>query len=99
MNLEELNHFLVNENLWWMWENKDILRIYSRKWDETIDLEMNKLQDISSEELRMCLTNGKNTQQITRVTGYFSIINNWNSGKRGELKERHRTGVVMKNYE
>jgi len=30
---------------------------------------------------------------ITRVTGYFSKISGWNSGKKGELDDRHRSDV------
>ena len=30
---------------------------------------------------------------VTRVTGYFSKVSNWNKGKRAELKERHRVNV------
>lgn len=33
---------------------------------------------------------GKNIDQITRITGYFSRIRFWNKGKIGELRERHR---------
>jgi ribonucleoside-triphosphate reductase len=30
---------------------------------------------------------------VTRVTGYFSKVSNWNVGKLAELKERHRVSV------
>jgi len=33
---------------------------------------------------------GRNVEQMTRVTGYFSKVAGWNKGKTGELKERHR---------
>lgn len=33
---------------------------------------------------------GKNVEQITRVTGFFSKVQSWNKGKQGELKDRHR---------
>lgn len=36
---------------------------------------------------------GKNVQHITRVTGYFTIIEGWNKGKIGELRDRHRSIV------
>ena len=32
----------------------------------------------------------KNIQGITRVSGYFSIVEKWNPGKRSELVDRHR---------
>jgi hypothetical protein len=34
---------------------------------------------------------GFNVKHITRVTGYFSYVENWNPAKRQELKDRHRT--------
>lgn len=33
---------------------------------------------------------GRNVEQMTRVTGYFSKVAGWNKGKTGELKDRHR---------
>ena len=40
----------------------------------------------------MCLDQGKNVSQITRITGYFSVVDAWNKGKVAELKDRYRTG-------
>ena len=34
-----------------------------------------------------------NVYQITRIVGYFSIVSNWNSGKRGELQMRNREKI------
>ena len=36
---------------------------------------------------------GRNVDQITRVTGFFSKVSAWNKGKRGELTERHRSDI------
>jgi len=36
---------------------------------------------------------GENVIHICRVTGYFSIIQNWNKGKVAELADRHRSTV------
>ncbi|MDG6221533.1 MAG: anaerobic ribonucleoside-triphosphate reductase [Candidatus Thermoplasmatota archaeon] len=36
---------------------------------------------------------GKNIENITRVTGFFSKTKGWNKGKTGELKQRHRSEV------
>jgi ribonucleoside-triphosphate reductase (formate) len=33
-------------------------------------------------------------EQITRITGYFTKISSWNKGKRGELKDRYRSGKL-----
>ncbi len=34
---------------------------------------------------------GRNVEHITRVTGYFSKVKNWNKGKVAELMDRHRS--------
>jgi len=34
---------------------------------------------------------GRNVENITRVTGFFSKIKGWNRGKIGELKQRHKS--------
>lgn len=39
---------------------------------------------------------GKNVEHITRVTGFFSKVQSWNKGKRGELKDRHRVDDIKK---
>lgn len=37
---------------------------------------------------------GKDVEWITRTTGYFSRVSQWNPGKRGELQDRHRSKEV-----
>ena len=32
---------------------------------------------------------------ITRITGYFTRTSSWNAGKKGELRDRKRTGAVL----
>jgi hypothetical protein len=44
----------------------------------------------SAEELYNLVAGDKDVTQITRITGYFTAISNWNPGKRGELKARRR---------
>ena len=51
---------------------------------------------ISREELGTLIKEthqGKNIDQITRVTGYFSKVGGWNKGKVAELKDRARVRV------
>ncbi len=43
----------------------------------------------------LCATHhGRNVEQITRVTGYFSKVKNWNKGKVAELTDRHRSSSL-----
>lgn len=36
---------------------------------------------------------GRNVENITRVTGFLSKTSGWNKGKIGELKERHKNDI------
>jgi hypothetical protein len=36
---------------------------------------------------------GRDVLHITRVTGYFTIIEGWNQGKIGELRDRNRATI------
>lgn len=52
---------------------------------------------IGNMELKELITathHGKNIEQMTRVTGYFSKVSGWNKGKIGELKDRNRVAEV-----
>ena len=51
---------------------------------------------IEAHELSTLLSHsrqGRNTEKITRVTGFFSKVGSWNKGKTGELSDRHRTEI------
>ena len=37
---------------------------------------------------------GKDIQHITRVTGYFTIVEGWNKGKLAELEDRYHSEVA-----
>ena len=50
--------------------------------------------EMELDELLKATHHGKNIEQMTRVTGYFSKISKWNRGKKGELKDRHRVDNV-----
>ncbi len=54
-------------------------------------------QIIGKMELKELITathHGKNIEQMTRVTGYFSKVSGWNKGKIGELRDRNRVDKV-----
>jgi hypothetical protein len=36
---------------------------------------------------------GRDVEQVTRITGYFSKVAGWNRGKSAELRDRHRVTV------
>ena len=53
-----------------------------------------KIAEMELNALVKATHHGKNIEQMTRVTGYFSKVSKWNKGKKGELKDRHRVDKV-----
>ena len=49
------------------------------------------LQTLDFDQLVAEINRGLKIEQISRVTGYFSKVNQWNAGKRGELHDRSRS--------
>ena len=50
-----------------------------------------ELATITPERAKLLTHQGRNVLHYTRVTGYFSAVENWNPGKRAELSDRYRT--------
>ncbi|NQT28972.1 MAG: hypothetical protein HQ596_00225 [Candidatus Saganbacteria bacterium] len=98
MKLDELNAFLEN-NKEVEWAEDDAGNLYLRhsrfdKPNEKIKIEPDALSKLTPEKLEQILIGGRNVDQITRITGYFSRISGWNKGKRGELSDRSRSGDI-----
>lgn len=98
MNLIELKDFLERNSgtILWMQPEDDLGAIYlkSEEFNEIIRIDLDKLKDITEGEIKLMLAHGKNIEQMTRVTGYFSLIKKWNAGKKAELKDRYRVKEV-----
>ena len=64
-------------------------------WDppEHVRLDISKLPNLTWGQIKGVLAHGRDVDQITRVTGYFSRVAAWNPGKRRELRERARVKV------
>lgn len=67
--------------------------IYSTRFETNTKIELNRLEQITANELELSTHQGKNIEHITRVTGYFSKVSGWNVGKRQELLDRYRTPI------
>jgi hypothetical protein len=52
------------------------------------------LQKLDFNQLVSEINRGLRIEQISRVTGYFSKISQWNLGKRGELNDRSRSQIA-----
>ena len=48
------------------------------------------IERLDYSELKKATHHGKNVEHMTRVTGYFSKVEGWNKGKKGELDDRKR---------
>lgn len=51
------------------------------------------LQKMTPGELLLAVNRGVEVEHITRITGYFTKVSQWNKGKLGELKDRVRTTI------
>jgi len=52
------------------------------------------IAQLSSEDLMNAINEGLEVEHITRITGYFTKVSQWNKGKRGELKDRMRVEIL-----
>jgi len=97
MDYKELSSFL-EKNLDVEWTQDEEGNIYLRhtvydKENEKLKIEPKALTDLTPDKLEKLLKGGRNVEHITRVTGYFSRVEGWNRGKRGELMDRYRVEV------
>ena len=98
MTYDELVKFL-DENPVIEWKegvDKDHLYLRHSEYDsqeEGISLDLTKLESITPPQLLNALVCGRNVEQLTRITGYFSRVSGWNKGKIGELKDRARVVI------
>ena len=60
---------------------------------EAIDVEIAKLDGHDWARIKAAAALGRDVAGHTRVTGYFSTVGNWHAGKRGELRDRHRSTI------
>ncbi|OGC04764.1 hypothetical protein A2276_02190 [candidate division WOR-1 bacterium RIFOXYA12_FULL_43_27] len=98
MTHEELNSFLdANPQIEWAKDDDGNFYFRHSHYDskhEKVKVEPRALANISAQQLEKTLVGGRNVDQITRVTGYFSRVSGWNKGKLGELNQRERVGVI-----
>jgi len=96
----ELDSFLIaNENIEYhedesfsFFRNKD-LPWYDNNPGHSTRITNDMLAKLSPEELLSSINKGLEVEQITRITGYFTKVSQWNKGKRGELKDRMRVEI------
>ncbi|MCL5674945.1 MAG: anaerobic ribonucleoside-triphosphate reductase [Candidatus Omnitrophica bacterium] len=69
------------------------IMVQDRQFDTMTFFSEKAILDNNIEELLKQTHHGKNVEQITRVTGYFSKVGSWNKGKKAELKDRYRSNI------
>ncbi|NOQ55304.1 MAG: hypothetical protein GQ477_00700 [Nanohaloarchaea archaeon] len=66
--------------------------VKNNNFDSTIFVTLDALKKNSVDTIVAQSVQGRDVDQITRITGYFSTVSNWNKGKIAELKDRYRVG-------
>ena len=69
------------------------LYISNKRYGTEIHADYSAIADNDWQTIRDQTVCGRNVLHITRVTGYFTIIEGWNKGKLGELRDRHHTTI------
>ena len=93
MEFKELHDYLKkNNNIEYLDVNTGIL-LRDKRFDTIIGINWKDLEKLSISDIVVALTGGKDVEQITRVTGFFSKISSWNKGKLAELRDRSRVSI------
>lgn len=74
-------------------KGKDGLFVKNKIYETLTHFTEKAIENNDLEFLILQTHHGKNIEQITRVTGFFSKVGSWNKGKIGELKERDRVKI------
>jgi len=98
MDRKELDKFLESyDRLVWSEHPEKpgsiIIKFEDDEDECAIIIDTANMSNVTSNDIIRQLHNGRNIQQMTRVTGFFSRVSSWNSGKIAELKDRHRSGL------
>jgi len=93
---EEFEFFVSGPGIEWQEDEEAIYfrdtRIpwYLRSETNALRVEKVALNKLTLQQLEAEISRGVKVEHITRVTGYMSKVNQWNPGKLGELRDRHR---------
>jgi len=96
--VEEFKKYLDMHNGIYRWEEgeyngKKGLFVENLQFNTTTHFTYEAIEKNDLATLLNATHHGKNVEQITRVTGFFSKVKNWNRGKLGELRDRHRVSL------
>jgi len=74
-------------------EDKTGILIRDAKFETITHFTFAALRRLTFKQIQAACVQGKDVDHVSRVTGYFSKISQWNKGKQAELKDRHRVTV------
>jgi hypothetical protein len=98
MELQELKDLLAAEpHLYEYREADGGLYISNKRFNSEIHASYQAITDNDWPAIRSQTVAGRDVLHITRVTGYFTIIEGWNKGKIGELRDRYHSIVTGEN--
>ena len=87
---EFLSKLYTHQSYEYQLDGADTVIVFNKMFDTETRFERHAVEAHDLSTLLACTHQGKNIQQMTRITGFFSIVEDWNTGKRAELEERHR---------
>lgn len=100
MNQAELSHFIeMNQHIEcrsdesYTYFRNMRLPFYANNPDSCTRIDTALVTQLTADALLLEINRGLDVEQITRITGYFTKVSQWNKGKRGELKDRIRTCI------
>ena len=74
-------------------DNSPGVYVWNMRYDTQTFFSRSAIERMELQDLVKVTNQGRNVENITRVTGFFSKTQGWNKGKTGELKQRHRVDV------
>ncbi len=69
------------------------LPFYVNNPDSCTKIDNEVVEKLTAAEIMSEVNRGLEVEHITRITGYYTRVSQWNKGKLGELKDRIRTPI------
>jgi len=94
MELQELKDKLTSEKQSFEFNEEDGgVYIRNKRYDTKIHASYDAIEKHDWSTIKAQTVAGRDVNHITRVTGYFTIVEGWNKGKIGELRDRYKSQV------
>ncbi|MBW6451358.1 MAG: anaerobic ribonucleoside-triphosphate reductase [DPANN group archaeon] len=93
--MEDIVKTSETNDIEWALDDKENKGIYIRnnKFDTKIFVTWDALEKNDVKTILAQTVQGKDIDNITRVTGYLSVTSNWNKGKIAEFRDRYRVDI------